>query len=308
LGFSIAGRVVYQLGVSVTAILNGFSVGLVGSGVVGLALHLKTTRARGAVLVGAPALCLAGLGIAGMYAVNGYADLLWASAATAAVVYGLVLPHSKRYLVVAWVSAAVAAFTKNEGLVAALIIVALMVFRYSSAPGPSPKRWWRRAVRSIAFALPLLMWVVATRLEGVGNNFFGPSTTTQSIGLRLGLSVARLSSSLHIVPAAVAVVVLGSVVLSATRRRAGIANPAWLWIALGVWLAALLYTYAFGNLEIRWWLRTSAARTSIFPQLLLLTELVTWAVLACESPASPTDSLDAPRESQRSRSTRVGLG
>ena len=296
LGFFVVGRVDYGVAVAITAVLNASALGLLASGFTQIGRRLGTTRARISVSIVAAALCWAGFGIAGSFAVNGYADLLWAAAATAAVVYGLVLPRSKTNVLVAEVGALVAALTKNEGLVAALIILALVSLRHFSGDPSTLRRWFRVVTTMVVLAIPTLIWAVAIRLEGLKRNVAGPAAA-QSHGFRLASSISGLSAFLHIVPAALFVLMLGAILLRATRRWAGIGNPAWLWIALFVWLAALLSTYTFGSFEIAWWIRTSAERTAIFPQLLLCSELAIWAVLAIEPrrPQSPGSNAEPPR-------------
>jgi hypothetical protein len=44
--------------------------------------------------------------------------------------------------------------------------------------------------------------------------------------------------------------------------------------------AILFATYVFGSPEIHWWLHTSVLRTTIFPQLLLYTDVAAWLVIA----------------------------
>jgi len=280
LGFAVADRIDYGVAVSVTALLNGSALALVGLGVAKIGTALTSRRARLAAILTAPALCLAGFGIAGVSAVNGYADLLWAAAATASIVFGLVLPRSRSHMLVAVAAATSAALTKNEGLVASLIILSLMSFRYFAHQPLSANRIRRQATMLAAAAAPGLAWAAAVRFKGVGDNFFGAGTA--SVRSRLQSTISGLTPFLHIVLPAMGVLVLGSMILRAARRRAGAANAAWLWVALAAWFAVLLYTYTFGNAEIHWWIRTSADRTMIFPQLVLCAEISIWGVLACE--------------------------
>ena len=65
----------------------------------------------------------------------------------AAVIWGLVLPRRPQALGVAWICAAAASLTKNEGLTTALIIIVLIALRYRplSLPGPAARRWTERA-------------------------------------------------------------------------------------------------------------------------------------------------------------------
>ncbi len=109
------------------------------------------TIARLCALVVGGVVCLAAYGISYPYAVIGYTDALWAAAAVAAVICGLVLPREPRYLLLAWIFAVVASLTKNEGLTTALVILVLIAFRYKplgrprrAGVGPTARRAWRR--------------------------------------------------------------------------------------------------------------------------------------------------------------------
>jgi hypothetical protein len=88
------------------------------------------------------------------------------------------------------------------------------------------------------------------------------------------------------VPAAAGVLIIGGCFLRTDRRRAGLGNPAWLWLACLGSLIAIFVTYAVGQLEIHTWLATSVARTTIFAQLLLCADIALWLVLAVEAATS----------------------
>ena len=282
LGFFVAGRVDYHLAVSVTTVLDAAAVGTLATGIARVARGTRSTPAAVAAVATASAVCLVCFGIGGQYAVDGYADLLWSAAAAAAVVYGLVLPRSPRHLAMAWLGATVAALTKNEGLIAAVIVLAVVAVRYVPTRRGSPVATWAtRSATALALALPGAAWALAVKAEGVGNTFFG-GPETGSASHRLTTTVSGLWPYLHLVPLAAAVAVAGALVLGRVRRDAVVANPAWLWATLALWTAGLLYTYTFGRLPIAWWLRTSADRTTIFPQVLLFAEMTVWTILALD--------------------------
>jgi hypothetical protein len=95
-----------------------------------------------------------------------------------------------------------------------------------------------------------------------------------------------MAGFLHVAPLALAVLLAGCWFLRADRRRAGLANPAWLWICCLGSLAIIFYTYVFGDLEIHGWLTNSVNRTTIFAQVLLYTEIAVWTVIAAEGAVS----------------------
>jgi hypothetical protein len=306
LGFVVAGHVDYRQYVVLLAGLNAAAVALVGAGVVRLARSLTSAAARVAAVVVTGALSLVGFAIAGQYAVDGYADLLWSAAAVAAVVYGLVLPRRGPNLRVAWMAATVAALTKNEGLSAALVVLALVAVRYvppvdtpagrhlparQASAAALARTWTRRGALASALVLPGALWAIVVKLEGVGSTFFG-EPTAGTPGSRLTTIIPRLWAYLHVVPLALAVAIAGAVVVRAARRAAGVANAGWLWATFCVWMASLVGTYTLGQLPVAWWLRTSADRTTIFPQMLLFAEMSVWAILAVERRrlrAAPTE-------------------
>lgn len=299
-GFIVSGKVDYHLAVVLLAGLNAAALALLGTGVASVSQRLGSMSARVVAVVAAGALCLAGFGIAGQYAVDGYADLLWAAAAAGAVVYGLMLPRSGSHLAIAWACSTVAALTKNEGLIAAVVVLGLVACRYFPASSPRSGThattsvrdriaslpgvvtWGRRLGVALLTILPGALWAVAVKAYGIGNVFFGAGRT-EPVPSRLHTTADRLWAYLHVLPLALVVLVCGVLWLTSSRRALGLANPAWLWTTLVLWLASLVYTYAFGALPIDWWLRTSADRTTIFPQLLLITEMAIWAVVGVDS-------------------------
>ena len=286
LGFALAGHATERLAVWVTDLLDASALGMLATGVVAAAATLS--RGRRMVAVGAGAsLCLVGFGIAGLSGIGGYADLLWAAAAAAAVVYGLVLPRSRHHLLVAWICANVAALTKNEGLTTCLVIFVLLAIRYVPAPTRDAprrfveqgKRWAFRIALAGAMALPGLVWVATIRAYGLSNSFFTGSPT-QPVGLRLRTAADAMATQLHIVWAAAAIAIVGLVALGRARHRLRLAHSAWLWVAMAASIGSVLATYVFGIYEIHWWLSTSVDRTTIFAKLLAFTDVALWLVIA----------------------------
>ena len=172
---------------------------------------------------------MVGFAVAGGYAVEGYTDLVWAAFAVGAVIWGLVLPRSPRALAVAWICAAAASLTKNEGLTTALIIIAAIALRYRpfSLPGPMARRWAERARLVPLPALPGLAWAGMMRLIGVHDAFF-TTRSPEARFTRAGATVLGMAGYLHVAPLALAVLLTGCWFLRADRQRAGLANPVWL--------------------------------------------------------------------------------
>lgn len=305
LAFALFGAGYLHLAIAVTALLNACGLGVVGVGIASMG-DWNDRRIRIVSLLAAAAVCFVGFAVARDYGVSGYADLLWASAAAAAVVWGLVLPLSNRALAVAGICAAVAGLTKNEGLTAALIVLALIGLRYGSAASATWRARARRAdgsrgqlLRSgapraallVVPVLPALAWLAVLRHLGIHNAFFEASSLASRTE-RADAAVGGIAHHLLVAPAAAVVFALGWVFLGGDRRRIRLGNSMWLWGSCVLFTVALLGVYVFGSLEIHWWLRTSVGRTTIFPQLLLYTDLAIWLAIALnwavEAWASPS--------------------
>jgi hypothetical protein len=244
----------------------------------------------GGVVLGA-AVALIGFGLAGPYAINGYADLLWSASAVAAVVYGLVLPSTSRHLAVAWICATVAALTKNEGLTMALVILFLSAVRFV----PSTRRtgtqhgvrivraitmtWLQRVGLAVVMAVPGLAWAAVVRAYGVQDSFFVSGFHLTSRG-RLGPTVSAMWTQLHLLPFVALVALVGVLALRQRRRRAGLGHEAWLWACVCTSLVLTASTYVLGDLALSWWLTTSIDRTTLFATLLLYTDVAIWLCVA----------------------------
>jgi hypothetical protein len=308
LGFVAQGGVDLRLAVVMTAVLNACALGAAGCAIVATVDAIPRALPRLSALVAGACVCLIGFGLSGVYGVGGYADLLWAASAVAAVVIGLVLPPSTRNLAAAWVCATTAGLTKPEGFITACMILLLLAVRYVKRPAHSPwstldraqvdrrvrLAWpgWaaRVSLLTIVMALPGLFWLAYVRYKHIGSDFVG--TSGQSVGLRFRSTVPAVWANLHIVPLAAAVAVVAAVFLSRRRRRLALANDLWLWIVVVGSLAALLITYVFGALEIHWWLSTSANRTTIFEGLACYADLALWLVVATSYQVKDVESPD----------------
>jgi len=305
-----------------TVLLNACAVGVVAIGIATVGSTGRAAAKIGGVAAGA-AICVVAFAISGIYGVNGYADLLWAAAAVGAIVWGLVLPRSASALAVAWVCAIVASLTKNEGLTTSLIVLAMIALRYVGAmlpllgatgahyAGASTTRRWvrigaRLAVMFIVPAAPGLAWAALMRRIGLHDRFFASSPYGESSSVRAHATIHGVGDHLAIAPVAIAVLILGCLLFRRERARAGLGNPAWLWLACLGSLAIVFYTYIFGSLEINSWLASSVSRTTIFAQLVLYAELALWLVIALDAafPAGAERSAlaDAPERTSAAHS------
>lgn len=296
LAFKFFGMGSLLVAVDTTVFLTACALGVAGAGIVSAASGASPLPRAVAVMTGG-ALCIAGFAVSNKYGVDGHADLLWAAAAAAAIIWGLVLPRSTQALAMAWTCAVAASLTKNEGLTTALIVLVLIALRYrplriprligraGSRPAgwPALTRWARawaeRAAFVLAPAVPSLAWAGLIHLLGIHDAFFSASSG-QSLLTRAHFTINAMSVRLRIVPVAFVMLVAGSLVLRRYRRSARLANPAWLWTAWLGSLAIIFATYVFGAYPIRWWLITSVDRTTIFAQVLLYADICIWLVIA----------------------------
>jgi hypothetical protein len=291
LAFTLFGLSDLHLFVDVTTLLNACALGVVGTGIAVAGLGTggaartgsgrRPTRAAAVAVAGA--ICLVGFAVSGQWGVVGYADLLWAAAAAGAVIWGLVVPRSAQALGIAWVCAVVASLTKNEGLTTALVILVLIALRYRplTLAGPKLRIWAERGALAAVPALPGLAWAGIIRLLGIRDNFF-LNTTAESPATRAHATIAGLAAHLAVAPVALAVLLVGCWLLRGDRERAGLGNPAWLWLSCLGSLTIIFGTYVFGGDEIHWWLANSVDRTTIFAQVLLYSDLAIWLVMALD--------------------------
>jgi hypothetical protein len=297
LGFSFFGLSDLHLGVDLTLLLTACALGAAGAGIAAAgSTGRRPARVTG--IAAAGAICLVGFAVSGVDAADGYTDLLWAAAAVAAVLWGLVLPQGARQLGVAWICAAVASLTKNEGLTTALVILVLIALRYRplTMRGQAVRRWAERAAFVVVPALPGVAWAGLIYLLGVRDNFFA-SSSGQSRWLRAGVSVQGISAHLRVVgPVAICVLLVGCLILRRDRRRSRLGNPAWLWLVLFGSLTILLITYVIGAIEIHLWMANSTSRTTTFAQVLLYAEIAVWLVIAADGLLAPADDRPPGRE------------
>jgi hypothetical protein len=282
LAFKFYGLGNLHLAVVMTVLLTACAVGVTGMGIAAAGSGGRRP-ARIAAVGAAGAICVVAFAVSSYSAVEGYTDLLWAAAAAAAVIWGLVLPQGTQALGVAWVCAAVASLTKNEGLTTALVVLVLIALRYRplTLPGPKARRWAERAAFVLLPALPGLAWAGLIRQLGVHDAFF-QSASVQSPLTRADATLAAMAAHLGVAPVALAVLLAGCWWLRGDRERSGLGNPAWLWISCLGSLAIIFATYLVGWIEIHSWLAASVYRTTIFAQLLLYCELAVWLVIAVD--------------------------
>jgi hypothetical protein len=294
LAFAFDGLGDLHLSVDMTVLLTCCALGVLGAALA-MAAQKSGSVTRAGAAVAAGAICLAGFAVSGKFGISGYTDLLWAAAAAAAVILGLVLPRGRQNLCLAWICAAAASLTKNEGLTTALIILVLITFRHipvriswrhwsrptRRSAGRLALTWLRRAAFLIVPALPGLASAWLARRIGLQNAFFG-TVAPSALSGRASATLTAMEPYLKVMPLAAGVTLAGCAVLNASRRREGFGNPIWLWTGWALSLGAIFATYVYGTLKISLWLANSVNRTTIFAQLLLYAYIAFWLVLGLE--------------------------
>jgi hypothetical protein len=293
-----------RLALIMTSVLNACGLGLIACGIVEAVGRNRRVVIRIAAVAVAAGVALAGFGFSGdsgLYSVGGEADLPWAAAAVAAIVFGLILPRALQNLSVAWICVVMASLTKNEGLTTALMVILLISIRYvvvrpvppqhsSKAAGATVSMlrtrlhralsvWIKRTVLAAAMAAPGLAWLILIKAMGINDAFF-TIRRTESVGQRISPTLAGIADNLHVLPVAAVLVILGSLALRPYRTELQLGNPGFLWLVVGGSLIALTVTYVFGGVEIHQWLFTSIDRTTAFANLALYVDMSIWLVVA----------------------------
>jgi hypothetical protein len=275
LTYIVRGAVQQFQGLWAITLLNCASLGLIACGLLDL---VRPALGRGA-QVGRIALvggyCAGAMSVAGIYAVNGYADLLWASLAVCAVVYGVMLPWTKENVAVAMVAINSAALTKNEGLSIGVFVALMIGCRYLRRGPVSIPRIVRSGLITTACLAGGLAWYVVVNGAGIHDAFFGGSSG-EGVAYRLRVTMDGAWHNLHLVPVAFCVAAIGVAVCGSDRTL--LRRSAALWAAAGWAFVVIVLTYVFGALEIHWWMFTSVTRTMIFVNLCLITDMVLWAM------------------------------
>lgn len=299
----------YRLGVVVIALLNACAVGAAAwvaleAGVLGRQGARRTWLPSAAAVVVAGGLVLVAFGVAGPFATNGYADLLWSASATGAIGYGLVLPLHRRHVGTAVVLLAVAGLTKDEGIATAMAVVLLMTTRHALA---RRHRWTVAIGAGLAGVLALGGWPVLVRLLGAP-----PDQPT--LGRRQGSDLSRARAAvtamvphLHVVLLALVIAGTAALVLRQARRRIGLGNDVWAWASLFAGTLAVVAAYAAGGGNVEFWLTTSVHRTTFFAALTAWWIVGGWAVVGASAVACTNDGGGSPTDTRPGPAVDAGV-
>jgi hypothetical protein len=297
------------------AVAQGTSAIVTFSAIVALMHAVRTVTGIGSVRPVAARMAAVVIGLAAWATapravVSGMSDVLWATTLVAGAVL-LFIPYGPlRRPEIALFCVTVAALSKNEGYVAAFIVAALATLRERR----SLRRGW-------AVWLPVLAgtaWAMIARYFGAANDL---AADGHLAGLLRGdpAVLARLRPTLHslwdhtgaVVTVALAIAVLGTLVLRRQRSQAGLGSDLWLWAAGAAYSGTLILTYLVSPFDVQWHLATSADRVSLPIVLLAGASAVCWGVLALASGAQPaarlspitTEALPVQKQDEDDRET-----
>ncbi len=305
--WKITGVHTARLGVTTVAVLNACALATAALALVecGRALAGRVIRAWIPMLagvLGAVLLVVVAAGVTEPFLTNGYADPLWSLAAVGAVVFGLQMRDDPSARAATVVLILVAGTTKDEGFVTALALVALVAARSIGWAGlrGAWHRWVAPGVVAACELAVLVWWPLMMRVIGARG---ASSTFTANTDLahRTSATVHGMSPYLHVLVVALPLAVVGGLVLSGVRRRVGVGNDLWAWLALAVGLTAVGAVLVASTSPIGPWILSTVHRITEFPILQAWWIVGVWAVVAAAGLAGPRDGL--PSED---RVTEVG--
>jgi hypothetical protein len=266
---------------AVTAVQNWMAAMLAAV----LATSVAGRRAQLPLAVLAGTFVLACFGVAGGFGTRGYADLLWAAAATSAALALLVLPIGRRTILLGGCCLAVAMLTKAEGLVTGFVVfLPLTAVRLVLHDR-------RTAVRHL---LPIVGVVVGAAMWPILAAAYVPvpqrDVTAASLGAlmtgdpdkvdRVGPAFnGLLGYTRFTLLSAGVVIAVGWVTQRRTRGRSGVGGPLWLPAAAAGCFTVSFVVLAAGELDVRWWVAAGGFRTMTVVRALLLAEVLVAAAM-----------------------------
>lgn len=272
---------------------------LVASALLTLGFALRTVitgRPRWQTWVAAAVVMIGAYGLAGAYGTNGYVDLLWAAAFAAGALILLVASPTARTDALGVLCLAVATSTKNEGVLAGIVVLVIVLVR---------RRAWNLRLAAAPVAV-VAFWRLAAGLAGAQSDVVTNGRFADLVHLRSDV----LARARPIVGAlwrdcgwelCIAALLTAIGVVVTRRQRDGVqpktvAGAGGLWMATTAALAAVGFAYMVSGDEVGWYLRNSVDRTTIAPRLVLLVLCALWLL----------ELADAMGGHQRSRQPELG--
>ena len=275
----LQGHVDLRSGQVLVALLNYGAVLLIGLGVTRLFPKMGALPALGAAM-----LVLSTYGIAGQFATDGYADLLWAGCATVAVLYLLLAPPSRVNIAIGSLGICVAGLTKVEGTVVAVALVAMACWRH--------RKHLVEAWPVVASAPVVLFWPIYVRVLDIPTDLH-PEDVHAFLNGRDAVwwrVIPTSSSMLHatggILVVAALCTVIGTNVALQERERLHIGSTDWVWGTAGIAALAIASAYIVSSDELQLHLSSSVGRVTIVLRILLLTDVTIWALCGVRALAS----------------------
>jgi len=234
-------------------------------------------------------------GITEPFITNGYADPLWSLAAIGAVAYGLQLRDERSARAAAVILVLVAGLTKEEGFATSVALVVLIAARSVGLPGlrGARDRWVAPVVVAVC-ELALLAWwpelMKAIHARGATTSF----SLSQDIAHRTDAVARGMSPYLHVLVLALALSVVGGLILRPVRRVSGSGNDLWAWSALIVGLVALGGALVTGSAAIGPWILSTVHRITEYPALQGWWIVGFWVVVAAAGLAGPAPGEAVP--------------
>jgi hypothetical protein len=253
-------------------------------------------------VIAAVLLVFVSAGVTEPFLTNGYADPLWSLAAVGAVAFGLQMHTDRSTRAATVVLLLVAGLTKDEGFVTAVALVVLVAARSIGWEGLRRRRRWAAPVVLAVVELAVLAWwpllMHAIGARGASSTF----STSNITASRASAVVHGMSPYLHVLVLALPLSVVGGLALTAVRRRAGLGNDLWAWLALAAGLVAVGGALVSGSGAILPWIRSTVHRITEYPVLEAWWIIAAWAVVASSGiggrATSPTT--DTPVDRQES--------
>jgi hypothetical protein len=307
LGWYISGDHSARVGVLVTALLNTCALSAAAFALVDAGRHFAVrlgpndhdtvgsagprsgTRQRSVPLapmvvgvVSATLLVFVAFGTTEPWMTNGYADPIWSLAAVGAVAYGLQMNITRSNQGVALILLLVAGTAKNEGVLTAGALIALVAFRWLVTMSRDERRrgWWRPIVvgaveLAVVGVWPLVMRIIHAR--GESGITYSP---WHDLPGRARATYDGMAPYLHVVVLAAPLAVVGGLVLSRVRRQSGAANDWWAWFGLTSGLVVVAGAIVTGTASVQVWLVGTVDRVTEFPALTAWWIVAMWAVVA----------------------------
>lgn len=230
---------------------------------------------------------------------NGYVDVLWAASFSAAAVFLLAAPCTDAARRFGVPLLAVAALTKQEGLVSAVAVAILVLLRSKHraqmlrwlAVGLAPGLIWAAWARFLVVEPEPNRLGALLRLDPSVRARFRPTALSIWHNGRLVIILAALTT------------VLGMVAVMRSRREVSGSGFPWIWCAASMVFGTIASAYLVSPHQIDWHLGTSVHRTTIVINLLLLGEAITWALIAVVALSSKTPM--RPRRRRREEPVAV---